>query len=112
PVISPKKTWEGVAGGVAAAVVMMLLYAVVLDLAFSFEVSLGAALLYGLLGSTASVVGDLPLSVIKRQTGIKDFGCLLPGHGGILDRFDSMIFVAPLAESLLLLLPLIVGEAA
>lgn len=112
PVISPKKTWEGVAGGVAAAVVMMLLYAVILDLAFSFEVSLGAALLYGLLGSAASVVGDLTFSVIKRQTGIKDFGFLLPGHGGILDRFDSMIFVAPLAESLLLLLPLIVGEAA
>ena len=109
PVVSPKKTCEGVAGGAAAAVVMMLVYCLVLDLAFSLEVRFGAAILYGLLGSAVSVVGDLFFSVIKRQTGIKDFGFLLPGHGGILDRFDSMTFVAPLAESLLLLVPLIVG---
>ena len=82
---------------------------ITLDLAFSLEVRFGAAILYGLLGSAVSVVGDLFFSVIKRQTGIKDFGFLLPGHGGILDRFDSMTFVAPLAESLLLLVPLIVG---
>lgn len=109
PVVSPKKTWEGVAGGVAAAVVVMVLYALILDLAFSFEVNMGAAIVYGVLGSATSVVGDLFFSVIKRQTGIKDFGFILPGHGGILDRFDSMTLVAPLAESLILLLPLIVG---
>ena len=109
PVVSPKKTWEGVAGGVAAAVVVMVLYALILDLAFSFEVNMGAAILYGVLGSATSVVGDLFFSVIKRQTGIKDFGFILPGHGGILDRFDSMTLVAPLSESLILLLPLIVG---
>lgn len=110
PVVSPKKTWEGVAGGAAAAIVMMLLYALILDLAFGYEVSLGAAFLYGLLGAAVDVLGDLTFSVIKRQTGIKDYGFLLPGHGGILDRFDSMVFVAPLAESLILLLPIIVGE--
>ena len=110
PVISPKKTWEGVAGGAAAAIVVMLLYALLLDLAFGYEVSLGAAILYGLVGTAVDVLGDLTFSVIKRQTGIKDYGFLLPGHGGILDRFDSMIFVAPLSESLILLLPVIVGE--
>lgn len=108
PIVSPKKTWEGVAGGALCAVLVMLLYAVILDLAFSLEVSYGAAALYGLLGTAASVLGDLTFSVIKRQTGIKDYGNLLPGHGGILDRFDSMCLVAPLAESLLLLMPLVV----
>ena len=105
PVISPKKTWEGVAGGAAAAILVMLLYALILDLAFGYEVSLGAAILYGLVGTAVDVLGDLTFSVIKRQTGIKDYGFLLPGHGGILDRFDSMMLVAPLMEILLRMLP-------
>lgn len=108
PVVSPKKTWEGAVGGALCAIVLMLVYTLVLDVAFSFEVRYGAAILYGMLGSVASVLGDLTFSVIKRQTGIKDYGNLLPGHGGILDRFDSMCLVAPLTECLLLLLPLIV----
>jgi phosphatidate cytidylyltransferase len=54
------------------------------------------------------VFGDLCFSVIKRQTGIKDYSKLIPGHGGMLDRFDSMIVVAPLTEALLILLPLAV----
>ncbi len=107
PVVSPKKTWEGAIGGALCAILMMFLYALVLDLGFSFEVRYGAAVLYGILGSVAGILGDLTFSVIKRQTGIKDYGNLLPGHGGILDRFDSMCLVAPLAECLLLLLPLI-----
>lgn len=68
----------------------------------------GYAILYGLMGGMASVFGDLCFSVIKRQTGIKDYGNLIPGHGGILDRFDSMTVVAPLAEVLLLLIPMAV----
>ena len=108
PVISPKKTVEGAVGGVAAAVVFLLIYSLILDLAFGFEVNYLLAIVYGILGSAAGVYGDLCFSVIKRQSGIKDYGTLIPGHGGILDRFDSMVVVAPLVEILLILLPLAV----
>ncbi len=108
PIISPKKSWEGAVGGVVCAVVCMFLYALVLDVAFALEVRYALALIYGILGSVTCILGDLVFSVIKRQTGIKDYGNLIPGHGGVLDRFDSMTLVAPLAESLILLLPLIV----
>ena len=108
PVVSPHKTIEGVIGGVASAVIGMVLYALILDLAFSFRVNYGYAVLYGLLGSAMGVFGDLSYSVIKRQTGIKDYGYLIPGHGGFLDRFDSITTVAPLMEALILLLPMAV----
>ena len=108
PLISPKKTVEGVVGGVLGAVLGMLLYCLILQYCFDFEVSYLNALLSGMLGSIGAVFGDLCFSVIKRQTGIKDYGNLIPGHGGILDRFDSMIVVAPLVEVLLILLPLAV----
>lgn len=108
PVISPKKTIEGVAGGVAACVLGMLVYGLILSVGFKLKVNFGYAILYGLMGGMASVFGDLCFSVIKRQTGIKDYGNLIPGHGGILDRFDSMTVVAPLAEVLLLLIPMAV----
>ena len=105
PVISPKKTVEGVIGGVASAVVLMLVYGIVLRFGFRFRVNFIYAAVYAILGSCASVMGDLTFSVIKRQAKIKDYGKLLPGHGGILDRFDSMCMVAPLVEAMVLLLP-------
>lgn len=108
PVISPKKTVEGVIGGVALAVVGMIIYCLVLQAFFEMQPNYIAAVLYGALGAGAGVFGDLCFSVIKRQTGIKDYGNLIPGHGGILDRFDSMMVVGPLAEILLLILPLAV----
>lgn len=108
PVISPNKTVEGVIGGVVATVLTMLLYCLILDLGFGFTANYLFALSYGVLGSLAAVFGDLAFSAIKRQTGIKDYGNLLPGHGGILDRFDSMTVVAPLTEVLLALLPVVV----
>lgn len=108
PTISPKKTVEGVVGGVLGAVLGMLLYGFILQLAFKFRVNYTYAAIYGVFGSLIAVFGDLCFSVIKRQTGIKDYGNLIPGHGGILDRFDSMIFVGPLAEILLIILPMAV----
>ncbi len=108
PVISPKKTVEGVVGGVVFAVIGMVIYCFVLQAVFSFTTNYIYAVIYGILGSVAAVFGDLCLSVIKRQTGIKDYGKLFPGHGGVLDRFDSMLMVAPLAELLLTILPLAV----
>ena len=107
PVVSPNKTLEGSLGGIAFAMVGMVLYMIVLHL-LKFQVHYMVALLYGFLGSIAGSFGDLCFSVIKRQTGLKDYGTLIPGHGGVLDRFDSMVFVAPLMEALLTLLPVAV----
>ena len=108
PVISPKKTVEGLAGGVIGGMAGVALYCLVLDLAFGFTVNYGYALLYGFVGTFAAVFGDLCFSAIKRQVGIKDYGNLIPGHGGVLDRFDSMMTVGPLGEALMILLPLAV----
>ena len=107
PVISPNKTVEGLAGGVAGAVVGMLIYCVILDLAFDFTANYMYAVSYGIVGSLAAAFGDLSFSAIKRQTGIKDYGNLIPGHGGILDRLDSLMIVAPLTEVLLTFLPVV-----
>ena len=104
-VISPNKTVEGAVGGVACAVAGMLLYGLVLQVGFKLNVNYLYAIIYGILGSAISVLGDLAFSVIKRQNQVKDYGNLIPGHGGILDRFDSMTMVAPLVEALLLLIP-------
>ncbi len=110
PVVSPNKTFEGLGGGLAGVVLAMILYALILQLVFDFKVNYGYAFLYSLIGGAAGVFGDLCFSVIKRQTGIKDYGNLIPGHGGVLDRFDSVMTVAPCMEVLLALLPLAVVQ--
>ena len=108
PVVSPNKSIEGMLGGMAAAVVSMLIYCLVLQITEGFRINYFFALIYGLVGAAAGVFGDLCFSIIKRQTGIKDYGNLIPGHGGVLDRLDSLMTVAPLIEMLLLLLPVAV----
>lgn len=89
--ISPGKTWEGALGGLAVALALPWL------LRFSFPFfGTGQLILTGLIVGIGSSLGDLSLSVIKRDLGTKDWGAVLPGHGGVLDRIDSLIFVVPL----------------
>lgn len=107
--LSPNKSVEGFIGGFAAAILVMLLYGIVLTLC-GFEVNYLYLAVYGILGSLACQFGDLVFSSIKRQYGVKDYGKLIPGHGGMLDRFDSMHFTAPMIELLVLLLPAIARQ--
>lgn len=106
PHLSPKKTVAGCIGGVVAAIILMIVYGVVLG-QLGFQANYLYLGIYGLLGSLACQLGDLAFSAIKRQYGIKDYGHLIPGHGGMLDRFDSMHFTAPMIELLVLLIPAI-----
>lgn len=94
--ISPKKTIAGAVGGVVAAALLSLGYGAILNGFFGVNLNLIYYVIIGILGSVVGQCGDLTASMIKRKTGIKDFGKLLPGHGGILDRFDSILFVIPL----------------
>jgi phosphatidate cytidylyltransferase len=102
PRLSPKKTIVGAVGGLVTAAVFSSLYAFILNNSGIWEFSgivtgLFPFALYGLIGSFLGQTGDLIASAIKRHAGIKDFGRIIPGHGGVLDRFDSILFVAPFA---------------
>ena len=91
PLVSPNKTWEGFLGGVGTTTVCAALLS-----AFLTPLSLLMAVGAGLIISMGGFVGDVTISAIKRDIGIKDSGSLLPGHGGILDRIDSLTYTAPL----------------
>ena len=101
PVLSPKKTVEGSIGGLVGGVVVAILYGVVFHFITDGTGHSSFLAVYGILGAVISEFGDLSFSYIKRTRKIKDFGTLLPGHGGVLDRFDSVIFCAPLVEILI-----------
>lgn len=109
PKISPKKSWEGFFGGIVTAGIAGFLCGAgyeLIEIVFygnhTFETDklflVGTAVICSVLG----VVGDLSASIIKRQCAVKDFGNILPGHGGVLDRFDSVLFVAPFVYQLFL----------
>ncbi|MBQ2695960.1 MAG: phosphatidate cytidylyltransferase [Clostridia bacterium] len=102
PNVSPNKTIEGAVGAVVGAVAMFALYGFILSFFFHYTVNYWILLFLSLLCGVASQFGDLAASVIKRETGKKDFGNLIPGHGGIIDRMDSLIFIAPLTYYFLL----------
>ena len=105
PVLSPKKTVEGSVGGLIVGVGITLLYGLVFHFITDVEVNYYFLAVYGILGGVITEVGDLAFSYVKRNRKIKDFGHILPGHGGVLDRFDSVIFCAPLIELLIQWLP-------
>ena len=95
PHVSPKKTVEGAIGGLLGGMLGMVIFRVIFYLCTVYPLHIGWCVLMGLVGAVMGQLGDLSFSVIKRQQGIKDYGRLLPGHGGVLDRFDSVIFAAP-----------------
>lgn len=100
PKVSPKKTIEGSIGGVLFSIILTCLYIAFLKNILHLE-SIGGASYIGIsvlsvIASVFSQFGDLATSVIKRDSKVKDFGMILPGHGGIMDRFDSVVFIAPM----------------
>jgi phosphatidate cytidylyltransferase len=105
PSVSPAKTVEGALAGVAGTVIAGAVYAhMVLDSWFGLPVGLLAGAAIGLVVSPVAQLGDLAESVLKRAAGVKDSGTVLPGHGGVLDRFDSLFFAIPVTYWLLLVM--------
>jgi phosphatidate cytidylyltransferase len=87
PRISPNKSWEGLIGGLIGAAIAAL----VVDTAFDLEIASGMAVVLGIVMAITGTLGDLGVSAFKRHAGVKDSGFLVPGHGGVLDRLDSLL---------------------
>ena len=104
PKLSPKKSIEGGIGGLVGAALLGALYALAVNHRAGQNVPPVEYAVICLIGGMISMVGDLAASAIKRNYQIKDYGTLIPGHGGILDRFDSVIFTAPAIYYLAVLL--------
>ena len=105
PAVSPKKTVEGAIGGVFGCIVGYVLYGLILDKGFSVSVNYLSLTILAVVIAVVSQLGDLIASYIKRECGIKDYGFIFPGRGGVMDRFDSIIAVAPVLYGITLLLP-------
>ena len=106
PRLSPNKTIEGSIGGFISCIILTLAFGLIIR-GFGFEVNFAVLAAYGFLGSLAAQLGDLSFSAVKRLYEIKDYGNLLPGHGGMLDRLDSMVWVVPVLELLAAWVPAI-----
>ena len=95
PAVSPNKTVEGCVGGFIGSIVGMIVYHLIVKATISLDLGWVMIIVLGIVGSLLGQIGDLSFSVIKREYGIKDYGAIFPGHGGVLDRFDSVLFVSP-----------------
>lgn len=95
--ISPNKTIEGCIGGTVGATILILIYTIICNNVFDLNINYIAITFMAIILSIVGQIGDLAASSIKRYVGIKDFSHLIPGHGGMLDRIDSLIFIAPFA---------------
>ena len=104
PKVSPKKTVEGSIGGLAGNVACGLIFAFVMNRWFGGTISYGPMALLALFCGVVAQIGDLSFSLIKREFGIKDYGKIFLAHGGVLDRFDSVLFVAPTLAALMQIL--------
>lgn len=93
--ISPKKTIEGCIGGTVGSIICIIIYTILLNSFAGFNLNLWLLIAVGVVLSIIGQIGDLSASTIKRYVGIKDYSDLIPGHGGMLDRVDSVIFIAP-----------------
>jgi len=102
--VSPKKSIEGCIGGTLSAIIVALIYTFILNKYFSFNYSYLVIGILALILSLIGQIGDFSASCIKRYVDIKDYGNLLPGHGGILDRIDSVLFIAPFAYILFMMI--------
>ena len=105
PEISPKKTVEGAIGGIIIATSSFLLYGFIIDSFFGVGVNYIRLAVFGFLLSIVSQLGDLVASLIKREYGVKDYGRIFPGHGGVMDRFDSILAVSTILMILSIVLP-------
>ncbi len=109
PKISPKKTVEGAVGGILFCILSAVAIGVIFQFCVMPEVSINfwALILIGAIDAPLSILGDLSFSLIKRNFSIKDYGSIFPGHGGMLDRFDSIIFTAPVLVAVHQFMPFI-----
>ena len=102
--VSPNKSVEGCIAGIIGSILLVIIYTIIINNVFNLEIPYLFALLIAIALSIVGQIGDLAASSIKRHNEIKDFSNLIPGHGGMLDRFDSVIFIAPFAYFLLSML--------
>ena len=108
PKVSPKKTIEGAVGGEVGTVLLMLAFGYVAGRINNMDVNYIYLGILGVLSGLFSQLGDLTASIIKRQYGVKDYGNVLPGHGGIMDRLDSIVLMAPLVYYFVTVLPVFI----